>query len=120
MLNYKTFDPYHNSIRNAREDRILMEKRKERKKSEKFLDKKVYLTDFINLPEGLANILFISLFIVMPYIFGTVMIFISVAKINLYIYNTLNISFFFSWVIGYEAIATLLLLMIFATAIRYK
>ncbi len=123
-MNNHLQDPYHNAVRNLRVDRELERRKKEfignRDKAKKFLNKKIYITDFINLPEGLANGIFVGLFITIPYLLGVVFIFIIVAKADFHIFDKMETSFAFSWVMGYEFLALFLLLMIFLSAIRFR
>ena len=123
-MSHNLQDPYHNAVRNARLDKEQERRKREfnqkRDKAQKFLNKKIYLTDFINLPEGLANGIFVGLFITIPYLLGIIFIFIIVAKADFHIFDKMETSFAFSWVMGYEFLALFLLLMIFLSAIRFR
>ncbi len=123
-MSHNLQDPYHNAVRNARLDKEQERRKREfnqkRDKAQKFLNKKIYLTDFINLPEGLASGIFVGLFITIPYLLGVVFIFIIVAKADFHIFDKMETSFAFSWVMGYEFLALFLLLMIFLSAIRFR
>jgi hypothetical protein len=86
------YDPYRNAVRQTLQDKAN-EKRKKlfiektnKDKAKKFLQKKIYLSDFINLPEGLANGIFFGLFITIPYLLGIIFIFTILAKANFYTY----------------------------------
>jgi len=119
------YDPYHHAVRQALQDKAQERRKKDflkKKKSEtnKFLKKKIYLTDFINLPEGLASAIFLGIFITIPYLFGMVFIFIVLAKATFGTYAKMETSFAFSWVIGYELLAGLLLLIILQSAIKFR
>jgi len=120
------YDPYRNAVRHTLEDKanerrkqIFIEK-KNREKAKKFLQKKIYLSDLVDLPEGLANTLFLGMFIFVPYLFGVVFTFIILAKASFRTYERVENSFAFSWVIGYEFLAGFLLLMIFISSIRFR
>jgi len=120
------YDPYRNAVRHTLQDKAH-EKRKKifieksnKDKAKKFLKKKIYLSDFINLPEGLANGIFLGLFISIPYLLGIIFIFTILAKANFHIYEKMETSFAFSWVIGYEFLAGFLLLMILRSSINFR
>jgi hypothetical protein len=120
------YDPYRNAVRQTLQDKAN-EKRKKlfiektnKDKAKKFLQKKIYLSDFINLPEGLANGIFFGLFITIPYLLGIIFIFTILAKANFYTYEKMETSFAFSWVIGYEFLAGFLLLMILKSSMRFR
>ena len=120
------YDPYRNAVRQTLQDKAIEIRKKKfmeknsREKAKKFLQKKVYLSDFINLPEGLANSIFLGLFIAIPYLLGIIFIFIILAKASFHTYETIENSFAFSWVIGYEVLASLLLLMILKSSLTFK
>jgi len=120
------YDPYRNAVRQTLQEKEIEIRKKEfiekknREKAKRFLQKKVYLSDFINLPEGLANSIFFGLFVAIPYIIGIVFIFIILAKASFHTYETIEKSFAFSWVIGYEVLASLLLLMIFKNSLNFR
>jgi len=120
------YDPYRNAVRQTLQEKAH-EKRKKifiekanRDKAKKFLKKKIYLSDFINLPEGLANGIFLGLFITIPYLLGLLFIFIILAKASFHTYEKIENSFAFSWVIGYEFLAGFLLLMILKSSLRFR
>ncbi len=120
------YDPYRNAVRHTIQDKANEKRKKKfieksnRGKAKRFLKKKMYLSDFINLPEGLANSIFLGLFILIPYTIGILFIFIILAKASFHTYETIENSFAFSWVIGYEFLAGLLLLLIFKSSIRFR
>lgn len=123
-MNNNLQDPYYNAVRNTRMDKELERRKKEfianRDKAKKFLNKKVYITDFINLPEGLANGIFVGLFVTIPYLLGIIFIFIFFAKADFHIFDKIETSFAFSWVMGYEFLAGSLLLIIFLSSLRFR
>jgi len=120
------YDPYRNAVRQTLQEKEIEIRKKEfiekknRENAKRFLQKKVYLSDFINLPEGLANSIFFGLFIAIPYLLGIIFIFIILAKASFHTYETIENSFAFSWVIGYEVLASLLLLMILKSSLTFK
>jgi hypothetical protein len=120
------YDPYRNAVRQTLQDKANEKRKKNfikkanKDKAKKFLQKKIYLSDFINLPEGLANSIFLGLFIAIPYLLGILFIFIILAKASFHTYETIENSFAFSWVIGYEFLAGLLLLMILKSSLHFR
>ena len=120
------YDPYRNAVRQTLQDKANEKRKKNfikksnKNKAKKFLNKKIYLSDFINLPEGLANSIFLGLFIAIPYLLGILFIFIILAKASFHTYETIENSFAFSWVIGYEFLAGLLLLMILKSYLHFR
>jgi hypothetical protein len=119
-------DPYRNAVRHTIEDREKERRKKifvrnrQKEKSKSFFQKKIYLNNLFDLPEGLAKMLFLGMFIFIPYLVGVLFTFLILAKANFRTYERVENSFAFSWVIGYEFLATLLLLMIFISAIRFS
>ena len=120
------YDPYRNAVRHSIEGKVnnkrkqLFIQQQTKAKAKKFFEKKIYLSDLVDLPSGLANGIFIALFIFIPYSIGVVFTFIFLAKASFTTYDHIENSFAFSWVIGYEFLATFLLLMIFQSAMRFR
>jgi len=120
------YDPYRNTVRQTLQDKATEIRKKNfikknnKEQAKKFLQKKVYLSDFINLPEGLGNSIILGLFIAIPYLLGILFIFIILAKASFNTFETIDNSFAFSWVIGYEVLASLLLLMILKSSLNFR
>ena len=120
------YDPYRNAVRNSLVDKAHERRKKifvqnrNREQAKKFFQKKIYLSDLVNLPEGLANTLFLGIFIFVPYLLGVIFTFSVLAKANFRTYERVDNSFAFSWVIGYEFLAGFILLMIFISAVRFR
>jgi len=123
-----TYDPYRNAVRRALEDKAHKERKEsfmqhgegKKKKTKSFFQKKISLTDFIDLPTGLVNIVFLIFFILLPYYIGVIFTFVVLAKVNITTYENFHNPFAFSWVIGYELLATFFLLIILKSAIAFK
>jgi ABC-type bacteriocin/lantibiotic exporter with double-glycine peptidase domain len=122
-----TYDPYRNAVRQTLQEKATEKRKKifviqnqKTEKAKKFFQKKIYLTDFIDLPEGLINIVFLTFFIIIPYFIGAIFTFIVLAEVNFRIYESMHNPFAFLWVIGYEFLATILLLIIVKSAITFK
>jgi len=120
-----TYDPYRNAVRRTLADKAAEEKRKEfiknkrKNKKQGFFQKKFYLKDFIDLPEGLTNILVLGLFLLIPYFLGFIFTFTVLAELDFQVYKNMHNNFAFLWVIGYEFMATMLLMAIIKGALTF-
>jgi len=117
-----THDPYLNTVKRSLRDKRYKELHEKKiKNTNDFLKKRFEITDYINLPEGLANIIFFILFLVIPYIVGISFIFIIIAKASIETFSHINIDGYpVYWSIGYEVIASLLLFIIIKSAISFR
>ena len=120
-----THDPYLNTAkRTLTEERIKIRKQKvQDKKNQKkgFLSKNVILSDYIYLPEGFKNLFVLTLFILVPYLFGT-LVMLSLLLLDVFesSENFSLDSFMLTWTVGYESIALILLLLIIKSAITFR
>lgn len=112
MGNSSNNDPFY-------QDTLLHGKRKRKRKDKDYKDlgfmhQKVDLVDSILFPEGYENIMLAVYFIIVPYITGVLFIFFYISKGNHTVFLSLNSehSFLIAWMIGYEVIATIILLWI--------
>lgn len=73
-------------------------------------------------PEGFEKIFIIIYLVTLPYITGLIFTFMYVAKSNYELFIIINkdTQFFLTWAIGYEILATLLLLYIIKMAISFS
>ena len=73
-------------------------------------------------PRGLEKTFLLIYFITLPYLAGLLFLFFFVGKGKMELFNSLNneSSFIFTWIIGYEIIAILILLYIFKAAMTFK
>jgi hypothetical protein len=73
-------------------------------------------------PNGLENVFAGLYFIFLPYLTGIVFLFIFISKGSIDIFQSLNTesSFFFSWCIGYECLAGIVLLWILKSAVFFS
>jgi len=73
-------------------------------------------------PAGSEHIFLILYFISLPYIAGILFLFIYVSQIKLDIFKKLwnDSSYVMVWAIGYEILATLILLLILKSALKYS
>jgi hypothetical protein len=105
--------------RNAQDyKKRLKEARK--KKTDSFATQEVELKDYIISPEGWEGIMFAFYFLTLPYVTGVIFLFLFVAQADMHNFLILDIThFFIVWAIGYEIVATVILILIFISYIRY-
>jgi len=118
-------DPYLDTVRRSlNNDKIKSRKNKIEKINENqkgFLSKKIILSDYIYIPEELESIFLLTIFILVPYIFGLLILFTIVELEKFKEFIKLNFDMFMlTWTIGYESIAFLLLLVIIKSALSFK
>ena len=124
-MNTPTHDPYldtaKRSIKNRRYKELSQEKKKPKKKnSESFLRQKVNINELLNLSEGITNLLLFIAFLLIPYIVGIVFIFVVIAHVNLNTFTKIYTNeYLLYWAIGYEIIATTIILIIIKSAINF-
>jgi len=128
-LPFKTHDPYLNTVKREMEDKQCRirnqnrDKQREENKNRSFLSQKLYLTDFINLPEGTLNLVLFIAFVIIPYIAGLAFIFFLIANANFDTFENININindYLIYWTIGYELLAFTLMLFVIKSAINFK
>lgn len=91
-----------------------------RTQQEDFGSQKVNINDFILSPEGWETVMFSIYFITIPYISGALFLFLFIAHASVTKIFVLDFSaFFIVWTIGYETIATLVLISIFISYLNY-
>ena len=103
------------------------EHKKGRKKALKkipksFSSQKVDLSDYLVAPEGYEGIVYTIYFLVIPYIVGLIFLFLFVAGGDFANFKLMEMkasAFLIVWMIGYEIVATLLLVGIFISFLRY-
>ncbi len=125
---FKTHDPYLNTVKREIKDKYYKERKQHmsehkegKRESKSFFSQKVYLNDFINLPEGTLNILLFIAFVVIPYIAGIAFIFFLIANANFDTFENININdYLIYWTIGYELLASMLMILVIFSAIKFK
>jgi hypothetical protein len=124
----KTHDPYLNTAQRSlqnryyREQKIKQQERDSIAKSPKsFLSQNINISDYINLSENSINTIIFSAFLLIPYITGIIFIFLIIAKANIKIFQEIDIDeYFVYWSIGYEILASIMILLIIKSAINFK
>ena len=120
----KLHDPYLTTAKRTLNDEKIKKRLKKLQntpvKSKGFFSKNITLSDYIYIPENLQNFFIISLFILIPYLFGSFIMFILMTR-DL-VKETMSFSldsFMLSWTIGYECIAFILLIVIIKSAFTF-
>ena len=128
IMPFKTHDPYLNTVKREIDDRyykqrkqLMGNKKSKSQKPKSFLSQKVSLSDFVNLDESTLNIVASIAFVVLPYITGIAFIFLLIANANFDTFKDININdYLIYWTIGYEVLATVIILFIIKSAINFK
>ncbi|MCW8894893.1 MAG: hypothetical protein OQK48_08515 [Sulfurimonas sp.] len=85
-----------------------------------FSSQKVELSDYLTVPEGYEGIAYALYFLLVPYITGLVFLFIFIAGGSFENFALLDSSaFLIVWMIGYEIVASCILIAIFISYLRY-
>jgi len=110
----------HNSMKAS--SKYQAKKQPIRNKSSKFAQQEVDLTQMpLFFPEGYEKIFLTIYVLFLPYIAGVIFQFIYIAETHIELFLSLNekASFIFTWLIGYEILATIILLYIIKLAISF-
>ena len=123
MIN--THDPYLNTVKRSLNEERIKSRKKNIEKNEvtkkSFFSKNIIISDYIYLPESLQKTFLLSMFILIPYLFGTVIILILIGNGLFKEGITFSFDFFMlSWTIGYETIAFILLILIIKSAFTFN
>ena len=118
-------DPYLNTVRRTlTEERIKKRQDKIKNastKPKKFLSQNIILSDYIYLPKELEKLFLLSIFILVPYIFGiiTMLVFMGYEKLKKFLAFDFDL-FMLSWTVGYEVLTLMLLILIIKSAFSFK
>jgi hypothetical protein len=94
--------------------------RKVRAKKESFGSQKVEVSDYIISPKGLESLAMVFYFLLLPYLAGVLFLYIVIAHATFEKFLTFDLaSLFVVWMIGYEVIAVLLLIIILYSYLNY-
>ena len=102
---------------------LLLESRKraEKRNRTSFGSQKVELSDYLLSPKGYESVVYTFYFISIPYVLGALFLFVVIARLSFSNFMLLNFnSFFIVWAIGYEIIASILLIVIFMAFLKYN
>ena len=91
-----------------------------RKKKRSFVTKDVEINDYILSPKGFEALMLSIYFILIPYATGALFLFIFIARVRFEKFLQLDLtSLFVIWAIGYEIIASIILLLIFFSYLKF-
>ncbi|MBU0631442.1 hypothetical protein KKA17_02245 [bacterium] len=110
----------HKSSVNDNQRYLNRAKETRRAKDESFASQNVDINSYVLAPEGWEGLLFFIYFISIPYLVGSLFLFLFIAHasfVNLFIFDMS--AFFIIWAIGYEVIVVLLLATIFISYLKY-
>ena len=102
-----------------RERKKQMTLKKEKIKKESYFSKKINLDQILDLPEGLQQIVFFIFFLLIPYSFGLLFVFVTRLDMVSIKKKKINECLFF-WTIGYEFLATILLIVLIQQSLTYR
>jgi len=95
-------------------------KRRQDNISTSFSSQEVDFGNYLLAPSGYEGIFYTIYFLTIPYAVGTVFLFFFIADANYSNFKLLDISsFLVVWLMGYEIVATLLLIAIFLSFLRH-
>ena len=122
-----THDPYLATVKRTLQEKQQKEQKKEfiekqnQVKRKSFFQQSIDLNDHIYLPESLQKTFALGVFIFIPYTIGLLFLFFVVAHADFQTYEDMGIdSYLLPWTIGYECIATLLIMSIIKSAVHYS
>ena len=94
--------------------------KRSRNKKTTFSSQDVDIKDYIISPEGWEGIMFTFYFFSIPYIAGIIFLFLFIARADMESFLVFDLtSFFVVWAIGYEIVASILLIIIFISYLKY-
>ena len=118
-------DPYLTTVKRSFDEQRIIERKKRLKlkkenvKQESYFSKTINLNQILDLPEGLQQIVFFIFFLLIPYTVG--LIFVFVIRLNMICLDSQKVNeFLFFWTIGYEFLATILLLVVIQQSLTYR
>lgn len=118
-------DPYLQTAARSINEKIIKNRKKRLQESENknknYFKKEIHLTDYLDLPQPVQYLLFFTLFISIPFIMGFIVLSLMVGMSPLESFAGLTLeAYLFTWILGYEALAVILLLNIFKNAFFYS
>ena len=115
-------DPYLNTVKRSLQDKYYKERNSKKKETQQnFLRKEIHISDYINLSENSINTLLLITFVFLPYTTGIAFIFFVIARASLEVFEGINLTdYLVYWAIGYEILASILILIIIKSAIGFK
>ena len=121
--NHKTNLMYFNQMveeRGKKRAPSAAEKKARQKHPTSFGSQKVDFSDYLIAPTGYESVVYPLYFLLIPYIAGITVLFFLVAGASLDNFKLLEFnSFFVVWLIGYEIVATMMLVGILIAFLKY-
>ena len=109
-------DPFHHeeSSLSSIAKKRMRRKKKQPDEEVAFLDQEVRLDSSIFFPYGYENMMLVIYFVTIPYLVGLIFIFFYIGKGDYTVFLSLDNenSFMVTWAIGYEVVASIILLWI--------
>ena len=118
-FNVSSSDTILESARKLRLEKQKRRKAKTRNKLAEFMSADVQDSELGIVPEGYGGITYLTFLIFGPWIVGTLFMFFYVSGGSMDTFNSLESNTMLTWVIGYEILAGLILLLIFKKLISY-
>jgi hypothetical protein len=115
-----TNDPYLNTARLTIKNKQYRNLYIKKKKKESFLKQEVDISSYLFGSNELSLIVFIILFLSIPYTLGLFFVFVFISKFKFHVFMKLNYNFSLFWAIGYEVLASILLLFIIKSALTFN
>lgn len=107
---------YYNQILRSDKKKKITKK----KKAQSFAKQEVNFKDYLYIPDGWEPILYAVYFVLIPYVTGAIFLFLTIAGADFANFKLLNMAaFFIVWIIGYEIVATVLLIAILIMFLKY-
>lgn len=107
---------YYNQMLRADQKKKSVKKQK----TKSFAKKEINLKDYLYVPDGFETLLYTLYFVLIPYIIGSIFLFITIAGVDVDNFKLLDMSsFFIVWAIGYEIVATLLLISLLVMFLKH-
>ena len=105
--------------RKSKKERQQAKKDKTRNKLTDFMNADVSDSEFGIIPEGYSGITYLTIFLFLPEIAGIAFIFFYVSDGSLATFQETDIDYLLTWIVGYEIVAALVLLLIFKKAMIF-
>ena len=118
-LDFSSTSSLLEDARKSREERQQAKKDKTRNKLAEFMNADVRDSEAGIIPEGYDGITYLTIFLFLPEIVGIAFIFFYVSDGNLATFQETDIDYLLTWIVGYEIVAALVLLLIFKKAMVF-
>ncbi len=118
--NHRNNQMYYNQMLREKAYKQSREKSREVETKPSFASQKVDFSDHVFVIEGYEGIFYTIYFLTVPYISGAIFLFFFVAGGSYDNFMLLEMNaFLIVWLIGYEIVATLILIAIFISFLKY-